>query len=538
MKRFPFFLISIALTVGLNSFIEANVVLASSRTIRTRQMRTQESCHKGFFQENSLSALVEQRIQTQSDADQFSTPQRLGLTFSAATLADSNTLDTAPPYTMGAVGPEQYVMCSALGIRSFDKKTGKQDHILDVTLESMFDTFNVNTGAYDSVFNPRIRYDQFSKRWWVFVANAINTQMFYIAFTDGPVIKDTTQWTFFTFGICTLAGTSHDSYSLGIDQLSLYIGCNNSGTTGFESATLVVIPKESLFQGMPFLTAFCNLGDPVDKTGIFAPQGVDNFDANPTYGHFIGIDYYTSGRLILYRVNNPGSTDLTNPPTLSPPIDITVPNYALPLPAPHLENLFSINGQINTNDNRLLMAHIRNSQLYTTQTIAVTQTGSSGIGGEDRDAARWYQIDLGNETVAPTVIQAGTLFDQTVTFTPRFFYYPSIMTNKYDDLTVAFTTSSACSFINAGFAGRTSEDNLNQLGNPVLYTKSCFPYNFTIQVLAVPIGLIQGLEPWGPYSYTSLDPCNEKTMWTIQEFTAGTDTYGLQVAQLLAPSER
>jgi hypothetical protein len=40
---------------------------------------------------------------------------------------------------------------------------------------------------------------------------------------------------------------------------------------------------------------------------------------------------------------------------------------------------------------------------------------------------------------------------------------------------------------------------------------------------------------WGDYSYTSLDPNDDMTMWTIQEFCNGTNTYGCRVAKLLAP---
>ena len=40
---------------------------------------------------------------------------------------------------------------------------------------------------------------------------------------------------------------------------------------------------------------------------------------------------------------------------------------------------------------------------------------------------------------------------------------------------------------------------------------------------------------WGDYSFTSVDPNDDMTMWTIQEYVNGTNTYGVRVAKLLAP---
>ena len=43
------------------------------------------------------------------------------------------------------------------------------------------------------------------------------------------------------------------------------------------------------------------------------------------------------------------------------------------------------------------------------------------------------------------------------------------------------------------------------------------------------------LRRWGDYSQTSVDPCDDMTMWTTQEFTANTNTWGVAVARVSAP---
>ena len=40
---------------------------------------------------------------------------------------------------------------------------------------------------------------------------------------------------------------------------------------------------------------------------------------------------------------------------------------------------------------------------------------------------------------------------------------------------------------------------------------------------------------WGDYSHVSLDPKDDMTMWTIQEYCNGTNTYGVRAVQLIAP---
>src|SRR5207247_1818222 len=40
---------------------------------------------------------------------------------------------------------------------------------------------------------------------------------------------------------------------------------------------------------------------------------------------------------------------------------------------------------------------------------------------------------------------------------------------------------------------------------------------------------------WGDYSFTSLDPNDDMTMWTIQEFCNATNSYGVRVVKLIAP---
>ena len=64
---------------------------------------------------------------------------------------------------------------------------------------------------------------------------------------------------------------------------------------------------------------------------------------------------------------------------------------------------------------------------------------------------------------------------------------------------------------------------------PVLYTSSTTAYNPPSDP-----GGAEGRR-WGDYSYTSLDPSDDMSIWTIQEFCNSVNSYGLRVAKMLAP---
>src|SRR5579872_4235247 len=68
-----------------------------------------------------------------------------------------------PPDTMGAVGPTQFVVAINNRLRSFDKKTGIADGILDSKTDGFFS--DVSNGS--STSDIRIRYDRFSERWFI-----------------------------------------------------------------------------------------------------------------------------------------------------------------------------------------------------------------------------------------------------------------------------------------------------------------------------------------------------------------------------------
>jgi hypothetical protein len=117
----------------------------------------------------------------------------------------------------------------------------------------------------------------------------------------------------------------------------------------------------------------------------------------------------------------------------------------------------------------------------------------------------WYQL---NPTAMPNpTVQSGQLDGGT----GEHYFFPSIAANVVGDACVGFTRSDATRFAEAAFTGRLATDPSGTMQ--------------TIQQLKAGQSsyskFFGGTENrWGDYSNTSVDPSDDLTFWTIQEYAA------------------
>ena len=455
------------------------------------------------------------------------------------------------PDTQAAVGPSQLLVFIKGRLRTFTR-SGTADGVLDANPDVFFNSVLSQpvAGETVTVTDPNVRYDRLSQRWFL---NAIDVSIdlsgklvrpnrVLIAVSDAAsngVISANTIWTFYQFQGDSTRFTDYPSF--GIDASALYIGANmfrvplESWT--FSNTKGYIIPKAPALAGSP-LTVWVIDDLLANGSGLFSPRGVDNYDPSNTgtgaVGYFIGVDHARFDTLIIRRVTNPGS--LTSPPIVSGDIAVsTILKTGLPFLVPHLGNNGGASGRLAAQDDRLFAAHLRNGRLWTAHNIGVDNTGAASAVNATRNGVRWYELQ--NLGTTPTVRQVGTLFDNMGPNDghQRNYWFPAVTVSGQGHAALGCSIAGTREFVNAFTTGRLADDALGTMrdgpGGVALpgYTSSSTAYN--------PPG-DNGFgyaRRWGDYSATCLDPNDDMTMWTIQQYCNGTNTYGCRVAKLLAP---
>jgi hypothetical protein len=431
--------------------------------------------------------------------------------------ANSTQSGFIPPDTQGDVGPSNYLVCVNGRIKVYDKAGVLGS--LNTTTDNFFNSVR---GA--STSDPRVRYDRISQRWFVVMIDVLNnSNRILVGVSNGPTITAATVWTFFGFAQDSIApignaGQFADWPTLGVDANALYIGCNMFSGNTYVGTSAWVIRKSSVTGGGPlFATAFRNLTGTSTGAGLQSPMGVDNIDPAATVGYFIGPDNASFGKLVVRRVSDPGGT-----PTMSANMFITVPSTSWPFAVPQVGSPSTMDSL----DDRLFSAQIRTNRItgqqsiWTSHNVAVNSAGVASSAG-DRVASRWYQIT--NFGTTPTLAQSGTVFDPAAS-NPRHYWMSTTTMSGQGHALIGMGYSGLADHPSVAYATRLSSDALGTMQAPAVVLASGFVY-----------GTTAGAKRWGDYSMTSLDPSDDMSFWSIQEYCSASNVWAVRVFKVVAP---
>ncbi|HVR35143.1 MAG TPA: hypothetical protein VMS21_04760, partial [Methylomirabilota bacterium] len=463
-------------------------------------------------------------------ADQIepSAPQTVGPGFQTIGLQDQLSAfgtGSIPPDTMGAIGPQHFVQVINGSVAIYNRTNGTR--LSHVTLNAFF------TATFDDVlyprtraFDPRVLYDRRSGRWFASAVEegdpSLTENHVLLAVSESSDPTGAWHKYLIPFGEPDDGSTTFfaDYATLGTDDNGVYLAVRIFPSSGSSFVKIAAMRKTPLLGGSAATITFFS-----DITDMFSvPQPATNFDAldpsDPTW--FIASSPFAasaSGRIYYRTLTWSGDTPILDSSSefLNSPEVGTLPDA----PASGSDT------DVDTGDKRLLMAAIRNNRLWTCRTIGVDSDGDGG--NPDRTACEWFELDLSGGT--PSIAQRGRVFDNSND--PFFYYYPSIMVNGQGHAAMGFSGSRGNSFISAYFTGRLANDAADTMGSIELLKAGEAAYE-----------RLDGAEPprnrWGDYSYTSLDPNNDMTLWTIQEYaensTFNPNVWGTWVTPLFAPA--
>ncbi len=503
----------------------------------------------------------------------------LGLAFDSHTLlqAANGTLipgqqyGLTPPDTMGVVGPTQFGIAENELYRWVSKTTGVPDTSLDVRPRDFW--LPAADGGNSSGGDPRIRYDRLTDRWIItaFTTNTLNRLL--VAVSDGPIVSGATVWTqyFFIPGAtlgdgASLAVCFADYPTLGVDALGIYLGANMFPGTALCGPTqvapaLFVIPRASLPPAggdIAGITTSFNSALAFGNTNYaWSITPADNYDPTATVGYFIAQDGISDTTLRLGRIMNPGGAPTVSYAAVAiankndgwAAFDRGVEYPGVPAPVGDPSGPYGLDA---LGFRPLGGAHVRNGHLWTT--VGSSVEGPQGdlrlwpLEG-DRNSTIFYEINIATNSV----FQEGNIYDDVTAVgnSPRHAFMGTVMVNGQGHAAAGFTYQNDTTLGPSGaYSSRLATDPLGQFDPPTVYRAGN----------AAAVDMRQFFETsaretrWGDYSMTSLDPCDDMTLWTIQEYRATPNTidyqalgfgcgappclggnWGVTVAQILAP---
>ena len=442
-------------------------------------------------------------------------PQTVSGNFAGVSLGDEfNFSGTGyiPPDSMGAAGPNNFVEVVNGAVAIFNK-SGTQLSI--VTLESFFSvTVSGTTYPRGGAFDPRILYDQHSGRFFATamefgVSSVQNGIVLAVSRTSDP----TGVWDKYFINIGE-ASSFTDYATLGVDDNGVYFGMTIFPTSSAGFAKIAATSKASLLAASPSLSTVYQFSNITDMYS--SPQPPLNYDTVASNGRawFVSSSTTTYGNVNYRTLTWSGGV-----PSLSASSSVlTTPTYQ--------EGInFTPSGStsaIDTGDDRLIEAIIRNNQLWTLRTVGVNASGTSGT-GTVRDAVEWLDLNVTNATA--TLTQSGRVFDSAASGA-RNYFYPSISVNGQGQMALGFSGATTTEFVGLYTTGRLASDPLGTTESIQLVQAGLASYT---QVDGT------GRNRWGDYGYGSVDPNDNMSMWMIGEYVLGTNNWGTEVADLLSP---
>ena len=412
-----------------------------------------------------------------------------------------------PPGTNGAVGPDKVFTTLNNNYRIHNKATGAT--IVTLSMEGFWE----GTGAVGS-FDPKTLYDPYNNRFIVVGvsqrASTVSSVLVGVSLSSDPGGF----YALFRFRLCqtiTCAGGANwwaDYPSVGFNKNWLAVSVNMHANAGnaFTESRVLVFDYPQLRAGHPLTQLFSVATSP----SSFAIQPCT------TYSNTENILYAPN------HVSSAGKTYRLNTITGTPAAPVynvgAVKAHTLaPLsggwadPAgnilPQASGTAGETSKIDSGDARILKCVFRNSFIWYAQTVGLPAGGPVA-----RTGAQWVKLNTsGNDA------DGGRVQDPTATATNggKWYAYPSLAVNSQNDALIGFSQFSSTQFASAAYALRGGGDAAGTTRDPFVYKAGQGHYWKSYPISSC----TTSPNRWGDYSATTVDPSDDKAMWTLQELS-------------------
>jgi hypothetical protein len=411
-----------------------------------------------------------------------------------------------PPDVDGAVGRTKMLEGLNNNYRVFDKATGT---VLNTVSTNTF--WAASGGTPNSFFDPKTLYDPINDRWIATMLSdpgtANSSVCIAVSLTDDPEGA----WFVYRVDMDAANTLTADFPSIGFNQNWVAINLNmfaiSTGT--FSVGRCLVMDYAQLRAGTLAGTIFSG-------TGFCSSPAATYSAIEPT----LYVPTHLSSAGGTYRLDRitgtPAAPVYTVGATMSRGLTWVQPGgNLLPQAAPLAGasacgavpcKLEAIDAQIRSTP------VVRDGALYYTQTVA-----NSSVASTQHTMVQWTQLAL----PAGTVAQGGRIEDPTANATNggKWYAYGHIAANAAGDVMVGYSQFASNQFPASGYSMRLGTDPINTMRDPLVYKAGEDYYHKTFSTAT-------GRNRWGDYSKVQVDPCDDATLWTVQEYAklrTGTD---------------
>jgi cysteine-rich repeat protein len=433
-----------------------------------------------------------------------------------------------PPDTMGAVGPAHVMTMLNSQVRIQNKMGG----IVSTVLLDSF--WTLGTGLVGDPFDPHLHYDAIHARWIATVDANARTTASQVWFAISDSSDPTGGWDFYAFDADPSDQSWADFPGFGYNATWIAITNNmfpvSNPFSFFDGAKMWVIDAATAVAGGPItVTVFPKFFDAAAGMFSLTLQPVATFGAEPKL-YLVDIPVLSGvpGRLRLSEITGTGPA-----PTWSPSAGSLMPGSGFFDSPNGFGNLIgaeqlgmpstcaggSFNGQpCLTTDNcdfasggicRRIDAgdvQIPATPVVRNGSIWVTHAGGLPVIATDRNAIFWYELDPALMlSSGDPIVQSGVIQGAPGTY----LFYPSIAVNAVDDVVIGFSRSDAGRYAEAVVATRAGTSPPGTFGPVQLLKAGEGSYFKTFG---------GDRNRWGDYSATAVDPADDLTFWTIQEY--------------------
>lgn len=413
----------------------------------------------------------------------------------------------APPDTDGGVGPNHVVSLHNAELRITDRAGSELARMPHA------DFWTNNTSSVQllrfvgSAQDPRVLYDPYDQRWiMTATGDSLTTNsslLVAVSQSDDP----TGAWLRYQFPASTNAQHLVDNANVGFNAHWIAVHCNLRSVTNLVEThgRLYVFDKQDLYAEGSAPPARFDLSN---QEVSMAPAATYDPDAESLY-----LIHFPPGQLMprISEISGPVGAEVLN---LNIAAASTTADWsALPPGLNGYAPQAGITNTIHTAGERIYSAAYRNGSLWFAHTIYLP-----GLAPR-RSSVQWWQA-------APDggVLQRGRVDDPTGEI---FYSAPSLAVNKDNDVLVGFSVFASNRYASAGYAFHAGQAAPSLMQAPYIFKEGEGPYYRPGP---------SGLNRWSDHSASAVDPVDDITLWTIQEYAMGpSNLWGTWWAQLTPP---